>query len=92
MTDLTVLPQTLAFIEGKQAAVAGKSYNDNPYARGFTKLGAIKPSEETRIQFDAWESGRGSIGRPATPQEVRDAAITDPSQFKRKSNRYYASR
>lgn len=80
-----------AFVEGKQAAVSGKTYNDNPHARGFTKLGAIKPSEETRELFDAWANGFGSIGRRATPQEVADALRYDPSQFKRKSNRYYNS-
>jgi hypothetical protein len=91
MTDTLLLCQ-LAMIEGKQAAVAGKTYNDNPYARGFTKLGAIKPSDETRDQFEAWIIGLGSIGRPATPQEVADALRYDPSQFKRKSNRFYANR
>lgn len=87
-----MIERTKAFIEGKQAAVAGAKYNDNPYARGFTKLGAIKPNEETAELFDAWANGYGSIGRCATPQEVADALKYDPSQFKRKSNRYYEKR
>lgn len=91
MTDKAVLPATLAFLEGKNAALNGATYDDNPYARGFTKLGAIKPSDETRVQFDAWAQGRGSIGRHATVEEIRMAAMFHSSHFKRKSNRYYAS-
>ena len=90
MSDTAVMPSVFAYLDGKQAGLEGKSYTDNPYARGFTKLGALKPSDKTRAAFEAWEEGRTSIGRHATAQEVADALKYDPSQFKRKANKFYA--
>jgi hypothetical protein len=75
-----------AFEEGKVAKQTGASVESNPHCIGFTKLGAMKLSDEGL----EWERGFYSVQRWATKKELADADLADISKFRRKSNRYYA--
>ena len=75
-----------AFEEGKIAKQAGYLVESNPHCIGFTKLGAMKLTDEGL----EWERGFYSVTRVATAKELSDAECMDISKFRRKSNRYYA--
>jgi hypothetical protein len=75
-----------AFEAGKVAKQTGASVESNPHCTGFTKLGAMKLTDEGL----EWERGFYSVARIATKKEIADAELMDISKFRRKSNRYYA--
>jgi len=76
----------MSFEAGKQAFLSGKSQSDNPHTCGFTKLGAVKLTEEG---ID-WDRGFVSmIKHIPTQKEIQASRSVDLSRFRRKSNRYY---
>ena len=74
----------MSFEAGKQAALSGKSLSDNPHTCGFTKLGAVKLTEEG---VD-WQNGFNSA-TVRTVTKAEWAAAIKGSPFKCDRNRQY---